>query len=274
MRNIDIFPSIEQERLPTWFMNNPCRVCVLTGYAGTGKTKTLELLNKYLDGKAVWCSPSHQAASVLSNSAGVNAITLASVLGLGRKIHEGKEVFVPVYRNKIDGAKYLIVDEASMISKYHLSLILEYDKCKILFVGDPAQLPPVKEIESPVFTKFYPTHKLTKVFRNSDKIIAFANDIRESHLNKFSEFGIKTSTIQNFYENHNDGIAVCPTHAQKELCNTIAKQVLGKNNSMFILESSVNPPNGPSNGSVVRIVNKSKPEIYMGFTVVRTENSI
>jgi hypothetical protein len=77
----------------------------------------------------------------------------------------------------------LVVDEASMVSTKILTLLKKYvpKHLPVLFVGDPFQLPPVREHVSPVFN-FVPKHsELTEIVRQAEgnPIIKLSMDIRE-----------------------------------------------------------------------------------------------
>ena len=53
-------------------------------------------------------------------------------------------------------------------------------KSKVIFVGDPAQLPPVNEENSSVFTENFDKLTMSSIVRNSDtNIIGLSNDIRK-----------------------------------------------------------------------------------------------
>ena len=144
---------------------NPDEVFVLRGYAGTGKTSLVGALVRMLDNlqqKVVLMAPTGRAAKVFSLHAGHSAYT----------IHK------KIYRQKVfsgEGGNFLlsenlhqhtlfIVDEASMISNDGLSGatfgtgrllddLIQYvyagQGCRLLLMGDTAQLPPVGEEESP-----------------------------------------------------------------------------------------------------------------------------
>jgi len=110
-----------------------------------------ELDKVWPEERSVWCCPSHQAKNILTGKLYKSeAITLASALGLGPVTREAKTIFIPKYRNKID-EKYenirssvlVVVDESSMVDLDAWRYLLNTKAGKILFVGDPAQIPPV-----------------------------------------------------------------------------------------------------------------------------------
>jgi len=135
-------------------------VFVLKGYAGTGKTsfisamvKVLPLINK----KAVLLAPTGRAAKVLAGYAGQPAWTIHKRIYFQRMGRDGS-ISLVLQKNLYKNALF-IVDEASMIAgssmeKDHvfssrnllddlMDYVHESDSCKLLLIGDTAQLPPV-----------------------------------------------------------------------------------------------------------------------------------
>ena len=132
---------------------------LLTGYAGTGKTTLIGSLVKQLkfaDHKAVLMAPTGRAAKVMSTYSRFSARTIHKQIYYPKPESGGKMQFqlkVNKYRKTI-----FIIDEASMIGDDRqnaklfengslLHDVVQYvssgDQCKLIFVGDPAQLPPV-----------------------------------------------------------------------------------------------------------------------------------
>ena len=140
---------------------------VLCGSAGTGKTslsaamvKTLVSLHQ----KVVLLAPTGRAAKVLSLNAGMPAFTIHRHI-YRQKTFTGDMTGFNLNFNKQRDTLF-VVDEASMISNDSFSGgtgqfgsgcllddLMEYvysgDNCRLMFVGDRAQLPPVGEEESP-----------------------------------------------------------------------------------------------------------------------------
>jgi len=153
-------------KIATYICNNTNDVIfVMTGYAGTGKTsvissivKTLRLLRM----RSLLLAPTGRAAKVLGSYAQGHAYTIHKKIYRQKSSQDGMGNFVldrNLHRNT-----YFIVDEASMISNtaYDNSLfgtgkllddLIEYvysgTYCKLIIVGDPAQLPPVGSPLSP-----------------------------------------------------------------------------------------------------------------------------
>lgn len=137
-------------------------IFVLTGYAGTGKTSligafvnTLPILRL----KSVLLAPTGRAAKVLSNYSNVKASTIHRKIYFSNEA-EGENAFT-LGQNKHKNTVFL-VDEASMISvssnhqyseRSLLDDLIEYvysgENCKLVFIGDKGQLPPVGMSQSP-----------------------------------------------------------------------------------------------------------------------------
>jgi exodeoxyribonuclease V len=145
--------------------DNNDTIFLLTGYAGTGKTsvisavvKTLELLRM----KSVLMAPTGRAAKVIGSYAGKPAFTIHKKIYRQKSSKDGFGSFM-LDRN-ISKDTWFIVDEASMISNISsdsslfgsgklLDDLIEYvysgRECKLILVGDRAQLPPVGSVLSP-----------------------------------------------------------------------------------------------------------------------------
>ncbi len=139
-------------------------IMVIKGYAGTGKTNMVAALSKTLPNfkwKSVLLAPTGRAAKVLSNYSEKPAQTIHKKIFRKIPTHDGGVQFTlaeNLHKNTI-----FIVDEASMIgldnpnsdSVYAslLESLFEYvysgDNCKLILVGDTAQLPPVGSNDSP-----------------------------------------------------------------------------------------------------------------------------
>ncbi len=138
---------------------------LLKGYAGTGKTSIIgTIVSNLWQAKvsAVLLAPTGRAAKVISNYSNKEAFTIHKKIYFPKKEKGGGVKFVMQpnkHRNTI-----FIVDEASMIpdvpaeSKFFengslLDDLIQYvysgHNCKLLLIGDKAQLPPVKSDLSP-----------------------------------------------------------------------------------------------------------------------------
>jgi exodeoxyribonuclease-5 len=177
------------------FISDPSAksVFVLKGYAGTGKTSFISAMVKVLPlirKKAVLLAPTGRAAKVLSGYAGQPAWTIHKRIYFQRIGKDGNISLVlqkNLYKNTI-----FIVDEASMISGSSqdkdkvfssrnllddlMDYVSEESSCKLMLIGDSAQLPPVgmpispaldlENLKSRYSLKIY-SYELTEVMRQS-----------------------------------------------------------------------------------------------------------
>lgn len=193
-------------------------------------------------------------------------LTIHKLLQIKRKIDlNGQEVFesnidennIKIKSKSIFYYDIIIVDEVSMLNKdLTLQLLRLKDKIKgkIIFLGDRAQLPPVKESESYIFelakTKI-PHGNLTKIMRSGNQLIKFVNSIRkliddpkhkvpfnklakaiEQQETKITLFRDQTSWIEKYIklakEGHNEQIILCYTNKKVDILNRkIRKELFG-----------------------------------------------
>jgi AAA domain/UvrD-like helicase C-terminal domain len=174
-----------------WFASKPDSSFVLRGYAGTGKSFLAAQICKALPTKTKisLCAPTHKAKHVLqtfadSNGLDVHVATLHSLLHAipGEHDNDGKQS-LESNRGKKDvhyrDFDLVIIDEASMIGK-ELLVWVQAQRTPTLFMGDPAQLPPVEdnEPESAVFSMPCGV-ELTQVMRYEGAIANLATKIRQ-----------------------------------------------------------------------------------------------
>ena len=179
-------------------------VFILRGYAGTGKTTLVASLVASLSQfrkKTVLLAPTGRAAKVLAGFSGKSALTIHKKIYRQKKVVEGFAEF-SLDRNLHKNTLF-IVDEASMIANQSLDLsifgsgrllddLVSYVDssmgCKLLLIGDTAQLPPVglelSEALDPVMVEGYgfevKTDELTDVVRQKIRsgILENATDLR------------------------------------------------------------------------------------------------
>lgn len=140
-------------------------IFVLKGYAGTGKTTVIAAIVNNLPElkmKHVLLAPTGRAAKVIANYSNQPAFTIHKKIYFPKKNNSGGISFT-IQANKHKNTLF-IVDEASMISdsdsdnKMYANGSLLDDlifyvysgtNCKLLLLGDTAQLPPVNKDDSP-----------------------------------------------------------------------------------------------------------------------------
>ena len=144
-------------------------IYLLKGYAGTGKTTMIGTLVKNIakvKKKLALTAPTGRAAKVISNYSNQHAQTVHRKIYYPKKTSGGGVDFV-AQQNKHKNTIF-IVDEASMIpdiptgedlfkSNSLLEDLIEYvyagENCQLIFIGDTAQLPPVKADLSPALSE-------------------------------------------------------------------------------------------------------------------------
>lgn len=157
----------------------------IKGYAGTGKTFTVQRIAKSITGKVCFTSPTHKANQVLSTMAHdagltVDVCTIHSLLGLSLQYDKhGKQKIVQKADDKSYKYDLVVIDEASMIGA-DLWQYVEQGQSRFLLMGDPCQLPPIDEVESSVFSAIADSWELTKVVRYDGAIFKYVTDIREN----------------------------------------------------------------------------------------------
>jgi hypothetical protein len=139
----------------------PGKMHLLDGHAGSGKSflmaeVTRAFRKKKLD--VVLTAPTHKAVAVLSTKlaqAGIVDVpccTIHSLLSLKPKPNGDRLVFTRDKHAQPVDADVVVIDECSMIGQELYRLIRRHlPTAFVLFVGDPAQLPPVDEVASPTF---------------------------------------------------------------------------------------------------------------------------
>jgi len=198
------------EKIKT-FMDSDASVFILKGYAGTGKTTMVKVIADYLSQsrEVHLMAPTGRAARVLAAKTDRPAMTIhkaiyekACVVSKNvQDVAESEFKFVfPVRKNEYGGNIVAIVDEASMVCSRkieHELFVFGTDNLmedlldfvrpnfggKVIFVGDPAQLPPVGESESNALKADYFIGRglkvieteLSEVLRQKDNSIILKN---------------------------------------------------------------------------------------------------
>ncbi len=143
-------------------------IFILKGYAGTGKTTIISTVVNHLREIAknsVLLAPTGRAAKVISNYSGRTAFTIHKKIYYPN-VKSGNVSFT-LQANKHKNTIF-IVDEASMISDVTadsklfengsllddlISYVYSGDNCKLILIGDTAQLPPVHLLLSPALNQ-------------------------------------------------------------------------------------------------------------------------
>lgn len=183
---LDKFPfsaTLSQERLlqslsEFIFNKDKDGLFLLKGYAGTGKTSVISTVVTNLwnvNTKYVLLAPTGRAAKVISNYANKSAFTIHKKIYYPKKNKDGNISFT-LKQNKHTNTIFF-VDEASMIPDNPLEsklfsngsllndlifYVYSGSNCKLILIGDTAQLPPVKLDLSPALDENKLTYNYNK----------------------------------------------------------------------------------------------------------------
>ena len=207
-------------------------IFVLKGFAGTGKTTVISaIVNSLIDIKIkyVLLAPTGRAAKVISNYSNKPAFTIHKKIYFPKKTSGGGLSF-SLQPNKHKNTIFF-VDEASMISDISseskmyengsllddlISYIYKGENCKLILIGDTAQLPPVQLDVSPAlntdllalnYGKEVQTIELDEVMRQEQNsgILYNATALRELlNENFITEFKFKLNKFKDIVR-LNDG---------------------------------------------------------------------
>lgn len=228
-------PTPEQDKallaIDRWLSDKSNPLFSLVGYAGTGKTTTLQhFINNFKgDKQPLCCAPTGKAASVLKTKlTGVNVTTVHHLLykPTGKSLKDLEALGIALLQTedsrdkvKLEGliqierdrlakedvnfetrpngellpGRLVIVDEASMVSDRMLG-DFKSTGCKLLLVGDDGQLPPVKACDW--FFRREHDSRLSTIMRQAfdNPIIRLSAEVRTGKV-KCSDYNDHQCTI-------------------------------------------------------------------------------
>ena len=178
LENFAFDPTHGQKRLfyaftRMMYSEKPRCALIIKGYAGTGKTTTVSAMVKVLEEaerKVLLLAPTGRAAKVLGNYSGMNASTIHKQIYYRKSDRSGNTWF-ELKENEFENAVFF-VDEASMIGTERFSMVrgdvgsgdlledlishvYSGEGCRLVLIGDGAQLPPVGSDQSPALLLDY-----------------------------------------------------------------------------------------------------------------------
>ncbi|WP_068312867.1 ATP-dependent DNA helicase [Polycladidibacter hongkongensis] len=178
-----------------WLRHGGSQVFRLFGYAGTGKTTLARHLAEGIDGDVAFGAFTGKAAHVLRQKGCGDASTIHSLIyrpkGTKQSEDDDEEVTPQFTINRDSAAAkcdLIIIDECSMVDEELGRDLLSFGK-KVLVLGDPAQLPPVKG--GGFFTEAEPDFMLTEVHRQArdNPIVRLSMDIRDGGELHYGDYG-------------------------------------------------------------------------------------
>lgn len=173
-------------------------VFVIEGYSGTGKStliKTLldrmpnfikasRLINPSVrEWPMTLTATTNKAAENFSQITGMEVKTIHSHLCLrvNTDYRTGVTTLLPAKNTSPKEGQLIFIDEASYIDPSLLSWIFKLTtRCKIVFIGDPAQLTAVMARGAPVFEAGFKTVRLSEVVRHDGPILELATKFRNT----------------------------------------------------------------------------------------------
>jgi exodeoxyribonuclease-5 len=182
---------------------------VLRGYAGTGKSTISKFVREYLQNSksfkdVSYASPTHKANTNLliqllrGKVFNTMPFTTASLLN---KIKGEDGDFIAGPKDKMPYSGVLIVDESSMIDAQDYNLLMGLAKRKgttVIFMGDPAQLPPVGSSQLSKALQFSSSEdgvELTQVMRQQgdNPLLDILTNIRQNLTTVVDRFSFSTN---------------------------------------------------------------------------------
>jgi exodeoxyribonuclease-5 len=159
------------------------------GYAGSGKTTLARHMADGIDGSVVYGAFTGKASMVLRSKGCDGASTIHSLIY--KPVQDENSGIVTYHMNPdspVATAALVIIDEVSMVGEELARDLLSYGT-KVLVLGDPAQLPPVKG--EGFFINAEPDVMLTEVHRQAAEspIIRMSMDVREGRGLKPGRYG-------------------------------------------------------------------------------------
>ncbi len=171
---------------------------VMRGFAGSGKTYlSMKLLKKVDELGLCWTvvAPTHKAVGVLREglkSESMQATWFPSTIHRLLRLRLKRQADIEICEKtdqtdrSLENLGLVLIDEASMIDSKLLEITLEcarFNSTRLVFVGDPAQLPPVGEnISSVFFMKRAVNTELKEVVRHQGPVLKLAKIIREQQI--------------------------------------------------------------------------------------------
>lgn len=195
--NFAFTPTIGQKKiiegLAGWLADpDTSRIYILNGYAGTGKTSLISAFVttlKKLRIKPILLAPTGRAAKVMTRHSGESASTIHKKIYRQKSSSSPEPGFSLDFNREKDAC--FIIDEASMLSDssdsgspFGSSSLLEDlfkyvrqgTRCRIMFVGDAAQLPPVGHEESPALNPQFMSVYGDVVYGTLDEVMRQGNE--------------------------------------------------------------------------------------------------
>jgi exodeoxyribonuclease V len=171
-----------------WLKDDSQQVFYLAGFAGSGKTTLAKELASSVSGDVLFGAFTGKAALVLRRKGCSGAGTIHGMIYSVDESDSWEPSFKLNPQSAVKGAKLVVIDECSMVGEDLGRDLLSFGT-KVLVLGDPAQLPPVRG--EGFFTSRQPDFMLTEVHRQAaeNPIIRLSMTIREGGRLDYGRYG-------------------------------------------------------------------------------------
>ena len=292
---------LDDQQLSAVRMAALSRLSILTGRPGTGKTYVLKAILQALysldPGTIIeLASPTGRAAGRINETTGHKASTLHSIL----KIMPGGRA-MPGYEEFVLSADYLIVDESSMIDTETMACLLTRvsPNTRLLFIGDPMQLPsvgPGNVFADMLKVEEIPRTVLTTVYRQESldsNILYNANAILDGKTDFKTGGDFEAITAKNEQEISDYIVKDCRRHKREIMegeylyLSPVHRGTAGVDELNRTIQDVINPIRSSESDAmdfrrgdrVICMKNDSELEVYNGdlgvvTDIISTENSL
>lgn len=222
------------EAVRKWLADkNGPQVFRLFGFAGTGKTTIARELANEVNGLVRFACFTGKAALVLRKKGCIGASTIHSLIYKPVSLPGGGVEFELDRDSAAAFASLLVIDEVSMVGEDIAMDLLSFG-CKVLVLGDPAQLPPV--FGEGYFINAAPDFMLTEVHRQAqdNPIIRMSMDVREGRGLTVGQYG--TSSVVPRFSLRQQALqemlcasdqVLCGTNRTRQSLNTLIRSQKG-----------------------------------------------
>ena len=215
-------------KMKEWFTGGKGDTFLLQGRGGTGKTTVINVLLKELGVRpsdVVFAAPTNKAVKVLAKANRGSAYeqsshhTVAQLLGVKPQFDQsGNQIFkTDPYATRPSLGKVLVIDEASMLHSSNYEGIIDDARSrgtKVIFMGDNAQLPPIKDKNAPTKSVVFEQNKdtnahLTELMRQgkqspiitfTDRLIDWVNKLESKLERKVAPHKVKNEFREELWD--------------------------------------------------------------------------
>jgi hypothetical protein len=280
------------DKIKSYLLSNDDQF-LLKGRGGTGKTTIIrKALEEFKRSKIIGGTVSDEARGILQeNMKAYNTYTLASMLGLVADNDEEGNTFFrerndmekeayeeSLYKDAIETADIVIIDEASMVDNFLYDTIMTRKKpsAKVIFMGDNAQIAPIEGGESPVFNLLETENNavLTERMRQAGEspilpiTDVYANNIEDIQNGNPGLQNPLTNRVDNFNSADNEGVLFI--NKSRDLVNMFVKDF--ENDPGFksnIIVAATNKMVDDLNGAIRKEIFGDNAELFEVGDIVR-----